>query len=495
MSLMRRESMDCMQQVRNKDFARPFQVGRSKLVSTLVRVALLLRIDSRASDRNGWITMNEDEDLVLNAKAIGLAVGGAALAGLLFVLTRRDEKPAPAGEAPVTESFADVARDAAKQARTHRESAEDAVTARTEPLADAIASAKLDSEDAERNLKAAAWDAQERARIAESKLRAASSKVAGDAAHIASRVGAEARHIAGEGKDRIAHLRRPDEADAEMERLRSELEALREEIAGKAKPERRDILGVSKKLAGKKVGPLPEGVAGEAANAALEHLEKSLKTKAPLLLAARNKAQALEILQREMGPVLRDSAMLALSTAVGGAERASQKAASAPADIKQRFRQSAESAAEGADDIEARLRAAREEASAEALKAREEAEAAARAARAEADRLKAELEAQLEELKQASASNGKHTLWSRHAAEQDSVPAPEPEFATTVERDEEHTGKRGVPGLLWGGAGVGLAIYALMDPERRDAMLKLANEASVQLQELVRDLQGYDDEF
>ena len=56
-------------------------------------------------------------------------------------------------------------------------------------------------------------------------------------------------------------------------------------------------------------------------------------------------------------------------------------------------------------------------------------------------------------------------------------------------------GKRGVPGLLWGGAGVGLAIYAMMDPERRESILKMANEASVQMQELVRDLQGYDDEF
>jgi hypothetical protein len=50
MSLKRRESMDCMQQVRNKDFARPYQADRAKPVSTLVQVALLLRIDSRASE-------------------------------------------------------------------------------------------------------------------------------------------------------------------------------------------------------------------------------------------------------------------------------------------------------------------------------------------------------------------------------------------------------------------------------------------------------------
>lgn len=442
--------------------------------------------------------MNDDEDLVLNAKAIGLAVGGAALAGLLFVLTRRDEKPAPVVEVPepeaVKESFAYAAREAAKHARTHRENVEEAVKDRAGSLSEALDSANVDSEIAERNLKAAAWDAQERARIAESKLRAASSKVAGDAAHIASRVGAEARHIAGESKDRISQLRRPDESDSEIERLKAELETLRQELASKAKSERRDVLGVSKKLAGKKVGPLPEGVAGEAATAALEHLEKSLKTKAPLLLTARNRAQALEILQREMGPVLRDSAMLALSTAVGGAEKASQKAASAPADLKQRFRHT-ESAGESADDLEARLRAAREEASAEALRARDAAEAEARAARAEADDLRAELEAKMDEIRRASARNGKHTLWSRHVDEQEVTPEPEVEVVTAEERAGEPAGRRGVPGLLWGGAGVGLAIYAMMNPERRDAMLKLANEASVQLQELVRDLQGYDDEF
>ncbi len=447
--------------------------------------------------------MNEDEDLVLNAKAIGLAIGGAALAGMLFVLTRRDEKhdlavAAPATE-PVTETFAGSARNPAKQARAHRDTVEEAVKHQAEPLVDAVASANIESETAERNLKAAAWDAQERARLAESKLRAASNKVAEDAVHIATRVGAEARHIAGEGRGRLSQLRRPDETVSEVERLKAELEALRREVAGKTKSERRDLLGVSKKLAGKKVGPLPEGAAEDAAHAALEYLEKSLKTKAPLLLTARNKAQAVEILQRELGPILRDSAMLALSTAVGGAERATSQASSAPADLKQSFRHAAGPESVGTDDIEARLQAAREEAVAEALKAREDADAEARAARAEADRLKAELEAKLEEIKQTPASNGKHSFWSRHAAEpvveKVAVATLETEVVTSDASEDEPGGKRGVPGLLWGGAGVGLAIYALMDPERREAMLKLANDASVQLQELVRDLQGYDDEF
>ena len=151
--------------------------------------------------------MSEDEDLVLNAKAIGLAIGGAALAGMLFVLTRRDEKHASPVEAltsePIPETFAEAARGAASEARSHRETVEAAVKDHGKSLKEAITSTDL-----ERDLKAAAWDAQERARLAESKLRAASSKVAGDASQIASRVGEEARHLADEGKGRLSHLRR-----------------------------------------------------------------------------------------------------------------------------------------------------------------------------------------------------------------------------------------------------------------------------------------------
>lgn len=448
--------------------------------------------------------MSEDEDLVLNAKAIGLAIGGAALAGMLFVLTRRDEKHDSPVEAlasePIPESFAEAARGAASEARSHRETVETAIKDHGKSLKEAVTSNSIDSAELERDLKAAAWDAQERARLAESKLRAATSKVAGDASQIASRVGEEARHLADEGKGRLSHLRRASGSDSEVERLKAELESLREELAGKAKSDAKDVLGVKKKLAGKKVGPLPEGVAGEAASAALENLEKSLKTKAPLLLAARNRAQALEIVQREFGPVLRDSALLALSTALGSAERASQKAASAPQDIKQRLSHVATPDVSATfSDIGDKVRTATDAATAEALKARDEAEAEARAARAEAERLKEELAAKLEEMKHAADANGAQSLWSRQEAEQAVTEGPPDLLEEGSESDAESAsdsgGKRGVPGLLWGGAGLGLAIYAMMDPERRESILKMANEASVQMQELVRDLQGYDDEF
>lgn len=441
--------------------------------------------------------MHDDEDLVLNAKAIGLAVGGAALAGLLFVLTRRDEQPAPALAVPavdeVAETFDRHAKKVAKAAKHQRETVEAAAREHKEKLDEAVS--HLDAEGAQRDLKAAAWDAQERARQAEHRLRAATGKVAEDAAHIATR-------LADEGRERIAGLRRPDDAGDEVARLKAELESLRAEVAGKAKKERRDLLDGKKKPGGKK-GPLPEGVAGEAASAALLHLEKQLKSKAPLLLTARNQAQAMEILKRELAPTLRDTAMLALSTALTSASSAGQKAAEAQEGLKARIKSDA---APIADDLAERLQAARDEAAAEASKrgdeaaaharkAQEAAEAEAKAAREELDRLRAELEAQVEEAKATVRANGKrgllHVEHVREAAEDADREVVEPEVVAAADEG----GKRGISGLLWGGAGLGLALYAMMDPERRENVLKLANEASVQMQELVRDLQGYDDEF
>jgi hypothetical protein len=88
----------------------------------------------------------------------------------------------------------------------------------------------------------------------------------------------------------------------------------------------------------------------------------------------------------------------------------------------------------------------------------------------------------------ASHDAGDATAGAAAATEETLAAAKE----KTEDAGEEHRGKAG---LFWGGAGIGLALYALLDAERRDRVLRLANEASVQVQELVRDLQGYDDEF
>jgi hypothetical protein len=102
-------------------------------------------------------------------------------------------------------------------------------------------------------------------------------------------------------------------------------------------------------------------------------------------------------------------------------------------------------------------------------------------------------------------ANGKRRFWRPSHDAGDAVAAADVTTEETPtagkeaekEKEAESAGEehRGKAGLFWGGAGIGLALYALLDAERRDRVLRLANEASVQVQELVRDLQGYDDEF
>lgn len=55
--------------------------------------------------------------------------------------------------------------------------------------------------------------------------------------------------------------------------------------------------------------------------------------------------------------------------------------------------------------------------------------------------------------------------------------------------------KDGGAALLWGGAAASLVYYALLTPERREQVLQTARTAGEQLQEVIRDFRGYDDEF
>ena len=49
--------------------------------------------------------------------------------------------------------------------------------------------------------------------------------------------------------------------------------------------------------------------------------------------------------------------------------------------------------------------------------------------------------------------------------------------------------------LFWAGAAAGLVFYALLTPERREQLTRTAQALTSEIQELVRDFQGYDDEF
>ncbi len=57
------------------------------------------------------------------------------------------------------------------------------------------------------------------------------------------------------------------------------------------------------------------------------------------------------------------------------------------------------------------------------------------------------------------------------------------------------TGKDTGALLFWAGAAGGLVFYALLSPELREQATRAAQAASTQIRELVRDFQGYDDDF
>jgi len=324
-------------------------------------------------------------------------------------------------------------------------------------------------------LKAAAWDAQQQAREAESRLRAAGHRVVDDASKLASRVGSEARNLADEGRERIAHLRHQDSPTEELEReiaqLRAELEELRSGPSGGG----RGLAWIAPR-AERSWGPKSrsmEVMASEAATAALAQFEKSLRAKAPQLIAAKNRAQLMEILQRELGPTLRDSAVQAAMAAVAAMEAARDGEGR---DVERRAKDVGADARRRASDL--------------GETARNLVDKLHDSARNTTDSAKESVEPAL--------ANGKERLdlagdaIREATAEQRKAVDEAVSAATERETSEE---RRGKSGLFWGAASMGLAAYALLDPERRDKILKLASEASVQVQEMVRDLQGYDDEF
>jgi hypothetical protein len=49
--------------------------------------------------------------------------------------------------------------------------------------------------------------------------------------------------------------------------------------------------------------------------------------------------------------------------------------------------------------------------------------------------------------------------------------------------------------LLWAGAAAAIVFYALLDQERRQQFLRTAETVVTQVGELIKDFQGYDDEF
>jgi hypothetical protein len=433
-----------------------------------------------------WMDLMQEHDDDLNRKVILLSIGSAAAAALLVVLARHKDDEgvvtrAEAVAARAQDAVSDAKRKSKKAAKAakNKQKAMTAAVADTghrvaDEIRDTTEHLDFDAKAAERDLKAAAWDAQQQAKEAESRLRAASHRMVDDATQLASRVGAEARNLAGEGKEKIAHLRHRDEGEStierELERLRAEIDELKQQLQKTSEKVDKDPLGLSSRFAGKS-GPFAEAAASEATVAALGQIERAVRAKAPALLAARNKAQALEILQKELGSTLRDTVVQAAVAALGKWDSTREPG-----------------------------NAVRE--------AEDQARAAASDARESAQRLGDDVADEVERVVEEAAhgaetmqANGKRRFWrSSHdagGATAGADAATEETLTAAKEKEAEGAGEEhhGKAGLFWGGAAIGLALYALLDADRRDRVLKLANEAAVQVQELVRDLQGYDDEF
>jgi hypothetical protein len=422
------------------------------------------------------LQMHDQDDASPNAKVILLAVGGAAtVAALLIGLARRRDEPEPKErvEAAVKEAKKD-AKKAAKAAKKKQKELRAAASESRERVAGELKETAekigIDAKQAERDLKAAAWDAQQEAREAESRLRAMSHRVVDDATHLATRVGSGARSLTGEGMERIAHLRHREEEPAdELARLRAEIDDLKAQLADdgrRAEKESRErIARLMKMRKPGKGGSMPEAMASEAAAAALTHMERTLRSKVPDLLAAKNRAQVLDVLQRELGPTLRETAAQAAAAAFEMWDSAREKGEA----VREEARHLADETADATRDARA-----------DALRAADDAKERAEAAAAKA---KGRWWGSADGARKDVATSGEHL--------DEAVDEVKTRIGDDV-GEEEHRSKAG---LFWGGAGLGLALYALLDAERREKVLRLANEASVQVQELVRDLQGYDDEY
>lgn len=424
----------------------------------------------------------EDEELALNAKALGLAIGGAIVAGLLFVWARRDDKKPVAAQ---VEGAVDTAvvelkhsgREAKKKQKALKKAAEKHAQDATRHAQDFVAHAEAEARAAEREMKAAAWDALQETKAAESRLRTASSRVVGDAAHLASKITQEAKSLTEEGKGRIGQFRHRDDLDFsaqdEIARLREELALLREHSTGGRSP-RREFTALASKVT-RKTGLEPNSVAADALAAGLDHLERTLKAKAPELLAAKDRRQVSALLQSELGPVLRDSLVQGATAALSSWEAARSASSGLPQSKPQGFMAAFAEAPHQIARVMHRTEPDLETSSAsEATESDDDALHAS--APSEPDR--------------SDGRTFEERVQTASGSESGEATAASPE-----DRNLPTTEPHGKAGWLWGAAGLGLAVYALADPARREQFLKLANEATELAQELLRDLQGYDDEF
>jgi hypothetical protein len=294
---------------------------------------------------------------------------------------------------------------------------------------------------------------------------------------LASKLTQEAKSLAEEGKDRIGHLRHRDDlefsAQEEITRLREELAQLREQST-RGRGAGKELSALASKLT-RSSGLEPNSAAADALAAGLDHLERTLKARAPELLAAKDRRHVAALLQSELGPVLRDSLMQAASAAFSSWEAARRATPDLPKPKSQALKSVV---ADAPRQLSRVIHRSEQERGHEST--------------TNADR-SVDVARQLLGLSEAEGADSPGSEKETAATE----PAERGSIEATSKTDREHEAgeHQRKAGWLWAAAGLGLGIYALADHDRREQFLKFANEATVLTQELLRDLQGYDDEF
>ena len=156
---------------------------------------------------------------------------------MVALIRRKEDETAPTHVESIAAQVEDVvaetkkeSKKAAKAAKKKRKEMAEAAAETGHHVADEVRDAteqlSADARAAERDLKAAAWDAQQEAKEAESRLRARGTELVDDATHLAP-VWGGARKPGRGGQETFAQLRHREEGEGQVER---EVERLRAEI-------------------------------------------------------------------------------------------------------------------------------------------------------------------------------------------------------------------------------------------------------------------------
>ncbi len=256
------------------------------------------------------------------------------------------------------------------------------------------------------------------------------------------------------------------------------------------------------------VGTLAQTIIEQAAHRAVFGTEKAKGAAS----AAKGKMPGMHRATDEIAPSIRDVALQAASAAielwqatreraedfVDGAESAIGEPAAGVVDfVDRRARSAASQVADRAEDVSGRARHAASHVAGRAEEASDRAKHAVSnvAERAEevTDRARAAASNMAGSAGDASERAKVAASHAAHVADDVTVRAKEAtrSAAETTVATSKDTGAA----LLWTAAAAGIVFYALLDQGRREQVLKVVDEIVAQAREIIRDFQGYDEEF